>query len=191
MGKPKYRRSRYVINRKLQYQLTGTFLTGVLFALLLFTLGFIGFYWAGSMTGEGVYDEFFFQYKMVEKERTVDVGGKATKEKFTTTEVSPPLRRWEIIAPVILANNLMLMLVISFMGIRFSHRIAGPIWNINRSLDLAAQGHLEREIRLRKQDFFHDTAEKMNRVLRLAHLISQHTMEPSPPNPTQPEKKSS
>lgn len=171
MAQPKYKRTKVVVNHSLQYKLTATFLLGIVLSLLVFTVGFVGYYWLAAHTGDGAFEEFFIEYRMVDKEREVEVAGVKTKETYTTTEERPPVRRWEIIAPVILANNILILVILGVIGIRFSHRIAGPIYNINRALDLAVQNRLEREVRLRRRDFFHDTADKLNRVLRSAHLV--------------------
>lgn len=60
--------------------------------------------------------------------------------------------------PVIIAGLLIL-------GIRISHKIAGPIYRMEKDLDEIAKGNLSLRIRLRRGDEFVDLAEKINKVL--------------------------
>ncbi len=164
-----YKRSKRVVDRSLQYQMTGVFLLGVLISLLIFTTGIIGYYWMRSIINPS--EEFLTVRTSVEKEATLQENGETRIEKYMVSEESPPLRPYEYIAPIILLNNFIILIVLGFMGIIYSHRIAGPIYNINRALDLAASGELHREIRLRQGDFFQETASKLNKILPLTRGV--------------------
>lgn len=158
-----YKRRQKIVDKKLQYQLTGVFLVGVLTAMLLFTAGMIGYYWTRSLLFP--YEEFLTVRTSVEKTAEVVENGEVRMERYSVSEESLPLRPYEYLAPVILINNLLIMVVIGIFGIIYSHKIAGPMFNINRALDRAASGHFVKPITLRRGDFFHDTAEKINRLL--------------------------
>ena len=54
-----------------------------------------------------------------------------------------------------------------WLGIRVSHRICGPIYNIKKNLDAVRNGERPGPIRLRKGDAFQDLAESLNEVLAM------------------------
>ena len=139
---------------------------GVLLSLMIFTSGIIGYYWIRYMINPS--EEFLTVRTSVEKEAPILENGETRIEKYLVSEESPPLRPYEYIAPIILLNNFIILIVLGIMGIYYTHRIAGPIYNINRALDLAAAGLHHREIRLRQGDFFQETANKLNKVLPLS-----------------------
>lgn len=51
------------------------------------------------------------------------------------------------------------------VGLYFSHRIAGPIRNMQNTLDSFLNGQTEARVRLRKHDHFGELAEKINQTL--------------------------
>lgn len=65
----------------------------------------------------------------------------------------------------------MLMLILCFsainfwFGMRLSHRIVGPLVQIQRALDSTIRGASNTRIKLRSTDFLHDVADKINIVL--------------------------
>lgn len=158
-----YERKKKIVDHSLQFQMTGAFLLGVVLSLIIFTSVIIGYYWVRSLLNPS--EEFLTVRTSVEKEAKILENGEERIEKYLVSQESPPLRPYEYLAPIILLNNLIILLVLAVVGIHYSHRIAGPIYNINRCLDLAARGELHREIHLRQGDFFHETAEKLNKVL--------------------------
>jgi methyl-accepting chemotaxis protein len=71
-------------------------------------------------------------------------------------------------------NNIVVVFVILVMislvwswlsALYLSNKIAGPAYNMSKSLDEYFQGNKEKRIKLRKKDFFIPLAEKINRVL--------------------------
>ena len=58
------------------------------------------------------------------------------------------------------------MLVIALFGVFFLHRIAGPVYRFQSVLRRIARGEIPDEFRLREGDFFLETAEDLNRVIR-------------------------
>ena len=158
-----YKRTKVIVNRSLQYRMTGTFLLGVLLALLIFTTSFIGFHWLRSIVNPS--EQFLTLRTSVEKEALIQENGESKIERYWVSEESPPLRPYEYLAPIILLNNGIILIVLAILGILYSHRIAGPIYHINKALDLAAKGELYHKVRLRKGDFFHETADKLNKII--------------------------
>jgi methyl-accepting chemotaxis protein len=78
------------------------------------------------------------------------------------------------------AGVIALVLVISiFHNLMFSHRICGPLVNLNHTLHAIAQGDISREVYLRRKDFLKEEAIKINQMLtslnqRIAALKSSH-----------------
>ena len=65
----------------------------------------------------------------------------------------------------------------------FSHRIAGPIYRINRVLEMMLRGEYPKSIILRKGDHFQETAELLE---RLSQQIDRQREEHAPRRPTGP-----
>jgi len=60
----------------------------------------------------------------------------------------------------------LLFSVINFwIGLRLSHRIGGPIVNIQRILEQAQRGDYKARINLRSKDFLHEIADSVNLLL--------------------------
>ncbi len=69
--------------------------------------------------------------------------------------------------PFILKVSALLVLgslVIGGLSLFASHRIAGPIFRLNKSLKNLASGHFDERITFRKQDYFHEVAENFNHM---------------------------
>ena len=58
------------------------------------------------------------------------------------------------------------LLVIAVFGVFFLHRVAGPVYRFRSILRRVSKGEVPDEFRLREGDFFTDTAEDLNQVLR-------------------------
>lgn len=50
-------------------------------------------------------------------------------------------------------------------GVRLSHRIAGPMIQIQRVLDQALKGEYGNRIQLRSNDYLHEISDELNRLL--------------------------
>lgn len=58
-----------------------------------------------------------------------------------------------------------LTFAISYLSLRLSNRIAGPIFNINRALEKNLEAGTSVPIKLRDEDFFHHLAVNINKIL--------------------------
>jgi hypothetical protein len=67
--------------------------------------------------------------------------------------------------------------------LRFSHRIAGPIYRINQVLHNMLRGEYPGSITLRKEDHFHQTAELLE---RLSQQLACEREERAPDRPVDP-----
>jgi len=79
-----------------------------------------------------------------------------------TTEVSSLFEI--VLIPVITASILMLCIVVPY-ALFYSHRIAGPIYRFQQSLELLLSGEMNFLIVLRKKDEFKYLADKMNALV--------------------------
>jgi len=58
------------------------------------------------------------------------------------------------------------VLIFSFgLGVYYLHRIAGPIYRIEKTVREMAEGKKVEPIRLRKKDFFKSLAEAVNKLI--------------------------
>lgn len=62
---------------------------------------------------------------------------------------------------------LLLAMASSYFSLVFSNKIAGPIYNMNQTLEANRKNNTKNFIKLRNQDYFLDLADKIN------HLIDQ------------------
>lgn len=106
------------------------------------------------------YEESTTRYKTGDIIETVDVTGlepvigKITK--YTT--------RFKIIFFPLLWAGIVLVLVISIFSLFFSHRMAGPIYRLRISLDKMLSGDNDFKIRVRKNDFFVNIIERLEKL---------------------------
>ena len=63
-------------------------------------------------------------------------------------------------------RSLLLILAIAIMSVYISHRVAGPIYRFEHTLNALAQGAEVGEIRLRKRDAFYEMAEAINHLIK-------------------------
>lgn len=59
------------------------------------------------------------------------------------------------------------VIVTGFFGVFFLHRVAGPVYRFQMVLTRLGRGETMNEIRLRHRDFFPETADAINLVIRL------------------------
>jgi nitrogen fixation/metabolism regulation signal transduction histidine kinase len=85
-------------------------------------------------------------------------------------QVSPELYSlvmdtWSNIAIVSSVLSLVILFIFAVYGLFFSNRIAGPIYNLRNSIERILNGESPREIKLRKDDYFHDLSAQINRLI--------------------------
>lgn len=161
------KRTTYVIDKKFQFRFVATFLLYIVISLAVFSAGVALFYWARYMAGDMVFSEIFLLSKQVQK---TDADGKPLKNPdgspVTEAMMSPQgLNRVEIVVPPILLNNLIIMVIISVLGIFYSHKIAGPVFRIDQDINKALAGEKGVRINLRKGDKLQELAAKVNKLL--------------------------
>ena len=160
MAEKPTKRKNYIIDRKFQYRFITSFLLWILIALVLFSAGFGAYYWIRYMAGDNIFSEFIFIQKEV---RTYDEDGNVVGSQ---SEILPPVNRIELILPAILINNLIIIVIVSTIGLFYSHRIAGPAYRMVKDIDRVLEGERGVVVRLRKTDKLKDLAEKLNQLLK-------------------------
>jgi signal transduction histidine kinase len=69
-----------------------------------------------------------------------------------------------VLVPLVAANLLVLCIVVPF-SLLYSHRIAGPIYRLEQSMEMLINGDMDFMITLRKHDEFKYLADRMNALI--------------------------
>jgi len=141
----KKRRRRYVVEGNFQTRFMLRFMLVIIGSTLLSTITILGL--------------FYFKYQVHGihlKELMIVIGNnkKATPVSFFEM----------VLAPLIISNLFILCIVIP-ISLFYSHRIAGPIYRFQKSLDMLISGETNFMIVLRKKDEFKYLADKMNALI--------------------------
>ena len=160
------KRRQMVVDRSFQFRFVSTFLFSVLGALLLFSLLMGAFYWISSMAGENLFREFITIDRQIITERAVVEDGVEKIIEVPSTKTIVGVKRWELVLPAILVNNLLIMIIVSIIGIRYSHRIAGPVYRIKHDIERVLAGETGVKVKLRSADRLQDLADRVNQLIR-------------------------
>lgn len=76
------------------------------------------------------------------------------------------LSRWQIILPPVILAEAMALLFTSIAGLFYSHRLAGPVYRMKKTVEALHGGAHVDEIHLREKDEFQELAESINRLIR-------------------------
>lgn len=71
---------------------------------------------------------------------------------------------------ILLVRIVLLSPLVVVLAIFLSHRIAGPIYRIKKTLEEVAAGNYRARLRLRKTDELQDVAEAVNKVIEILDL---------------------
>ncbi|MBN2509853.1 MAG: hypothetical protein JXB03_06235 [Spirochaetales bacterium] len=159
------KRKKYVVDRRFQFRMISSFLMSVLIALCIFTLCISIYYWAATMAGENMFKEFITIDRQVIEEREVDVNGETVMQQVSSTKTEAGVKRWELVLPPIIINNLIIILVISVLGLRYSHRIAGPAYRMKEDIKRVLDDGESMQIQLRKNDKLQELVGEVNRLI--------------------------
>jgi nitrogen fixation/metabolism regulation signal transduction histidine kinase len=110
--------------------------------------------------------EFIVIYRQVqvlnaEGKPEVDSNG----DVLTTTEPQPPINPIQLILPPILINNVIIVIIISILGIFYSHKIAGPAYRMSMDINRVLDGEKGVQIKLRQHDKLHNLADRVNQLI--------------------------
>ncbi len=65
----------------------------------------------------------------------------------------------------VLFNDLLLMIAFSFIGVRYTNRIAGPVFRVQSDIDRVLGGEDDVRINFREKDHFRELSVSVNRLL--------------------------
>jgi hypothetical protein len=132
----------------------------IVLSLVLFSIGFAGYYWVRYMAGENIFTEFIFIQKQV---RDVNEEG----ETVLRSEMLPPVNRIELVLPPILINNVVIIVIMTIIGIFYSHRIAGPVYRMEEDIARVISGEKGVKVRVRKKDKMKSLVQKVNQLIQM------------------------
>ena len=159
------KRKKYVIDRKFQFRMIASFLLSVLIAVCVFTAFISLYYWAATMAGENLFKEFITIDRQVVEKQAVEIDGKTVVKDVSFTRTEEGVKRWEIVLPPLIINNLIIMIVVAALGLRYSHRIAGPAYRIKEDIKRVLDEEDSIQINLRKKDRLRDMVGEVNRLI--------------------------
>ena len=157
----KNRRKTYVIERNFQTRFILRFILVIVGATLLSTGALLGVFYFKFQFGGANLNNLII---MITPEGTTDVSS-----------------LFKIILIPILAANLFILCIIVPYSLMYSHKVAGPVYRFQKSLDMILEGQLDFMIKLRKKDEFKNIAEKMNSLIdymrrNIEEVRSSHRM---------------
>ncbi|MBN2738340.1 MAG: hypothetical protein JXR70_15260 [Spirochaetales bacterium] len=165
MAKNFIKRTNYVIDKKFQLRFVAMFLVVIIISMIVFT-GIVAItFWGSYLAGDNIFNEFITIYQRVPEK---DPQGKPVLQNgkpVMTSKELPPTNRIYLILPPLLINNLIIMIMISVIGIFYSHRIAGPAFRIETDIARTLGGEKGIQIRLRKGDKLESLAQKVNDLI--------------------------
>ena len=129
----KNRRTRFLVNRKLQLGMSFQIVAYVYLYLVLFAL--------------------LANYSAL---KTVVFGTGGDADYIAAVE------RLEVFVEVMVLPLILTFLCLWLHGILFSHRLAGPIYRIKQALSQARSGNLSMDVKLRERDYFQDICDELN-----------------------------
>lgn len=133
--RPRFRRTRYFVSAKYQLKYIGTILLFMFLAVGMCTLTV---YYTG-----------------------ISIFAEKLSNVYPQARVVPLLN---MINYRILANILLLIPVVAFIGTFLSHKIAGPVYRLEKYLGDMTAGMLTSHVKLRKGDEFTGLANKINEL---------------------------
>ncbi len=145
MAKPIVRRRIYVIDKTFQHTFMFRFALMVTVGVLL-SFGVLAGYYYLRYSGPNLPMKFFYLSNQP---------GAGLEQVSLMTLVLPSL---------VVATVLSLLFTL-FLGLLYSHRIAGPLYNLKKALRRFREGQMNQVVRFRKYDEFHDLAAEVSRTM--------------------------
>lgn len=106
---------------------------------------------------------------------------------YFSSSLNPTLaftRVIEVIWLPLLLSSVLVVVFVALSAMYFSHRIAGPLFNLKRMLSQVGEGRLNLHMHIRKNDEFHDIEETFNQMVanlnsRLQLIFQNHQALPA------------
>ncbi|MFC1668029.1 hypothetical protein ACFL1T_01435 [Chlamydiota bacterium] len=149
------RRRKFLIDKRIQF----SFLRATIISILLVS-AFFGFFILKI-------NDYLTDTLVMHAEREINLNfGETETVEPKGRDLRDELKKRDIIFMLQIVIAIFLMsLLVGFYTIRFSHRIAGPVFRIKRCLEEFISGNNSVRVYLRKNDFLHDLAEKFNQLM--------------------------
>lgn len=136
------RRKVFLINPKLQYSFLGFSLLMSLLSIAVFYLATLYLFWNFEQTGYSVgIPEGHIFYRFIADQRSL----------MNTILL--------IAAPVI-------TFITCYIGIKLSHRVAGPVYRMTRHLELLNKDNEIKEVKFRENDYFLEMQDEFNKFVK-------------------------
>ncbi len=140
-----YRRRQFIVEKRFQHRVIWQFVGVVIASIFISHLITIAYFKIKEMVAPSSQDLMYFAN--------------------TIHETLVFSRVVEILWIPLLISALVGSVMIVAMAIFFSHRIAGPLFNLKRMMKQIEQGNLNVSMRIRKDDEFHDVEEAFNKMV--------------------------
>jgi nitrogen fixation/metabolism regulation signal transduction histidine kinase len=84
----------------------------------------------------------------------------------TMGEDPKKMSQTDIILPALAISEAVMIVVTALFALFYSHRIAGPVYRLKKAMEEVSQGNMDIQVKIRKNDEFHDLAENFNAMLK-------------------------
>ena len=136
------RRKIFLINPKLQYSFLGFSLLMSLLSIAVFYLATLYLFWNFEQTGYSVgIPEGHIFYRFIADQRS-------------------------LMNMILLIAAPVIILITCYIGIKLSHRVAGPIYRMTRHLEHLNQEKEIKEVKFRESDYFLELQEEFNKFIK-------------------------
>lgn len=140
MDDRKYKRKKYLINKPVQFFFSG--ITVYFIFVIIITIGGLTYFF----TLNTILTQLELENKLIDAYEVI--------------------RKINLILLKRIGISLIMLLLLTFyLQIRFLHRIAGPLFRIEKCLREISEGKKVEKIKLRKKDFYKSLAEAVNKVI--------------------------
>lgn len=162
---PRNLRKNFLIDRTLQYGAIAQVLSLMVVIIVIFTVGSYFFFWLVYESGNYNYKENIIVYQQIEVTKTVFIDNVPQEQRYFESVAQEPVSRFELLLPSLLINNILVMIVLTFLGIGFTHRFAGPAYRIQKDLHTYMTDDASIRIHLRQHDALQGLARTINELL--------------------------
>ncbi len=142
---PHYRRKQFIVARGFQYRVIWQLILVVISSILVSNVVTLAFLKIREWTDPSSQNLIYL-----------------TNSLSDTLEFS---RIMDFLWRPMLASTLIGVLLVCLFGIFYSHRIAGPLFNLKRMLKQLGEGNFQLNMHIRKTDEFHDVEESFNQMM--------------------------
>lgn len=153
-------RWRYFIDKPFQLRFIGRFSLLIIFGLVISLIVI-------AIANLKRYDApLYFKAKKIDT--TKPLPSDPNRALLESIDFSKPLNSFELYWKPLVLISILYLLLIAIFGLFISHKMAGPVYRIKKTLQDAADGKIdikELEFKLRKRDELQDLVEALNKFL--------------------------